>query len=86
MKRAVNNWVKVEVKNDQKGFMVAESSLLEGTVISSGVYQGKDGIPYEHFKKGETVLFPSQHGKVMEHAEGGKKYYFVDKDLILEHE
>lgn len=74
--KATNKWVQAQVAKVQTGFLVSDSSLLEGEVISVGQ-------EVEHIKKGQTVLFPSIHGKVMEHSIKGTKYYFIDKDVIL---
>lgn len=77
-RRAANKWVKVEVQAQKGGFMVANSSVLEGVVVSVG-------HAVEHIEIDHMVLFPAVHGKVMEHSIEGKKYYFVDEAVILEY-
>lgn len=76
--KAVGNWVQIKEK-EHRGFLVANSSLLEGEIISVGDNAMR-------FKKGDTVLFPAVHGKVMEHSIAGVKFYFVDNGVVLAYE
>lgn len=77
--KAAGKFLQIEVKGKKGGFQEADSSVLEGTILSVGG-------SVEHMKKGYEVLFPATHGKVMEHTIGGKKYYFVDESVILSYE
>lgn len=78
MIKAANNFVQIEVVNKQiKGFDAgADNSLFRGKVLSVG-------INVSNVKKGQTVLFPSVHGKAMMDVEAGKNVWYVDEDIIL---
>jgi len=78
--KAANDFLQVQVESKPRGFVVVDSSLLEGTVISAG------GDQHLWSKKGIRVLFPANHGKVMKHSIGGVEYYFVDKSVVLAYE